>query len=114
MNKFVKNIKNGYNTETEELDSADIVQTVLLIAGFAVVVILVVGWIGTAVLNKGADVAQCIEGSSTFHKGQAGYEACVQANHSGNNGNNVGQNSYKNDKSYKDRFGTNGSPVQGG
>lgn len=98
MNKFLTNIKKGYSSETEELDSADIVQTVLLIAGFAIVVILVVGWIGTAIINKGADVAECIEGSSTFKKGDKGYENCVKVDH-------AKKNSFKKDNTYKGRFG---------
>lgn len=102
MNKFVSNIREGFSpTSHEELDSADMVQTVLLIAGFAVVVILVVSWIGTAVINKGADVAQCIEGSTTLVPGDAGFEACLEGKHTHSGG----KNSFKKEKGYVGRFG---------
>lgn len=105
MNKFLTNIKKGYDvTDTENLDSADIVQTILIIAAFAVVVIIATGWIGTAVLNKGADVATCIEGSTTFKKGDKGYENCAKTDHAS-----VGNNSFKKDSTYKDRFGNDTS-----
>ena len=105
MNKFYTNIKEGFSaSDSNELDNADIVQTVLLIAGFAIVTILVVGWIGTAVTNKGADVATCIEGSTTFKQGDKGYEKCAKTDHAS-----VGNNSFKKDSTYKDRFGNNTS-----
>ena len=105
MNKFLSNVREGFApTNNEELDSADIVQTVLLIAGFAVAVILVVGFITTAVINKGADVAQCIEGANVYAKGDAGFEACTKAkNHAETEG-----NSFKDGEGYQGRFGTGG------
>ena len=48
------------------LDAGDVVQTVILIAGFVVVAILVVVWLGTAVLNSGVDAGKCIEGSNSY------------------------------------------------
>lgn len=63
---FVHNIKSAYVGGNDELDRGDIVQTVLIIAGFAIVCILAINWIGSAILNKGADVAACIEGSNTY------------------------------------------------
>lgn len=48
------------------LDSGDVVQTVILIAGFVIVAILVVVWLGTAVLNKGVDAGRCIESANTY------------------------------------------------
>ena len=47
-------------------DQGDIVQTVLMIAGFAVVAILIVTWVGTAILNKGADASECLEKSGSY------------------------------------------------
>lgn len=98
MNKFLKNIKDGYSADVEELDSADIVQTVLLIAGFALVVVVVVGFLGTSIINKGADVAECIEGANTFKEGDAGYKACKDADH-------AKENSFKKDSNYTNRYG---------
>lgn len=98
MNKFLTNIKEGFGAD-EDLDRGDIVQTVLLIAGFAIVVIVVVSWIGTAIMNKGADVAVCIEGANTFKPGDEAYESCLKANHANKNGASV-----KEDTTYKNRF----------
>lgn len=44
-----------------EEDRADVVQRVVLIAGFTIVAILLATWLGQASLNKAADSSQCIE-----------------------------------------------------
>lgn len=95
---FMHNIKAAYAADTrDELDRGDIVQTILLIAGFAIVTILAVNWISTAVLNKGADISQCIEGANTYNAGGAG-KNCQDANH-------AKDNSFKKDEGYKGRYG---------
>lgn len=95
--KFMQNIKAAYAADArEEMDRGDIVQTILLIAGFAIVTILAVNWIGTAILNKGADVAQCVEGANSYNA-QASGTNCETANHAANN-------SFKNDSGYKGRY----------
>lgn len=78
-------------------DRADIVQTVLLIAGFAVVAILVVGWVGSAILNKGADAANCIEGSSSYSSSSEAETACAKGAGSNNS-------SFKSDNGYTSRY----------
>lgn len=52
-------IKNRMNIRRHdgELDSGDVVQAVLLIAGFVIITVLVVLWVGAAVMNKGSDAA---------------------------------------------------------
>lgn len=49
-----------------ELDRADAVQTVLIVAGFAIVALLILAWIGKAIKDKGAQAANCIEKSNTY------------------------------------------------
>jgi hypothetical protein len=97
---FIQNIKATYADERSDTDRGDIVQTILLIAGFAIVAILVVTWIGTAVLNKGADVAECIEGANTYNV-DGSNTACQDANH-------AADNSFKNDSGYQGRYGSGG------
>lgn len=80
------------------LDSGDVVQTVILIAGFVIVAILVIVWLGTAVLNKGADAGKCIEGSNTYSQ----TSAQTQTNCSGGTADTA--NSFTNDSGYKSRY----------
>lgn len=79
------------------LDSGDVVQTVILIAGFVIVAILVVVWLGTAVLNKGVDAGKCIEGSNTYASSTTeSAEACA--------GGTSSTKSFENDEGYKNRY----------
>lgn len=79
-----------------DLDRADLVQTVLLIAGFAIVAILIVTWIGTAIANKGADAATCIEGSNTYSDAEVSATACDTQHAS--------SNSFTTGTGYKNRY----------
>jgi hypothetical protein len=94
---FVKNIKSSYVAEGTDQDRGDIVQTILLIAGFAIVTILAVNWIGTAILNKGADVATCIEGANSYNSG-ASNDNCKDVDHSKDH-------SFTKDDGYTSRYG---------
>lgn len=94
----MENIKNAYADGKNDLDRGDAVQTVLIIAGFAIVCILLIQWIGTAILNKGADTATCIEGANTYDGKNSG-KACKETNHSEDK-------SFKNDDGYKGRYGS--------
>lgn len=96
---FLNNIKTAFNSDVEstESDRGDIVQTILIIAGFAVVVILVVNWIGTAITNKGADIAACIEGSNSYNAADSA-ENCSKQNH-------ARDNSFTEDGGYSGRYG---------
>ena len=70
-------LKDRLAIRAEDADRGDLVQTVLLIAGFAIVAILIVTWLGTAILNKGSDAASCIEGSSGYNQNSS-TDACQQ------------------------------------
>ena len=80
-----------------EADRADVVQTVILIAGFVIVAILVVTWLGTAILNKGVDAGKCIEGSSTYTSNTA-------ANNNACSGGTSNSNSFTKDSGYTSRY----------
>jgi len=56
---FITNIKSAFASD-ESADRGSLVETVLLIAGFAVVAILVVTWIGNAIAGQAANVSNCI------------------------------------------------------
>lgn len=84
--------------DSQELDRGDLVSTIIMIAGFAIVALLLVNWLGTAILNKGADAAGCIEGANSYNSQQAA-QNCQNQNHAENN-------SFQKDDGYKGRFGT--------
>jgi hypothetical protein len=63
--KFMENIKSVFTSEiTEDSDRGDLVQTIIITAGFAVAGFLMINWIATAVLDKGHDVSECVENSA--------------------------------------------------
>ena len=99
--KFIGNIKAAFakNADTQDRDRGDLVQTIIITAGFAVAGFLLVNWISTALLNKGADIAQCIEGSNTYNTAGASAN-CQSANHASKAG-----KSFKSDSVYQGRFG---------
>lgn len=101
MNRFMSNIRDAFATEIEDArDRGDLVQTIIITAGFAVAGFLLVNWISTALLNKGADIAGCVEGSSSYGtSGTASADNCQKQNHA------AGEKSFTNDSGYKSRFG---------
>ena len=62
MKGFLKNIHSVLlnSQETEDKDRGDLVQMVIIIAGFAIAAIAIVGWITTALYGVGADSAKCL------------------------------------------------------
>jgi len=56
---FLNNIRAAFASDALA-DQGSLVETVLLIAGFAVVAILVVSWIGSAISGQAANVSACI------------------------------------------------------
>lgn len=96
--KFINNIRAAFtkNANDTDLDRGDLVQTIIITAGFAVAGFLLVNWISTAILNKGADIAACIEGSNTYNANDAA-KNCQSQNH-------AKTKSFKNDTGYKGRF----------
>lgn len=59
---FIENIKGTFGAESTERGS--LVETVLLIAGFAIVAILVISWVGGAIAGQAANVSNCIAGAN--------------------------------------------------
>lgn len=98
---FVNNIKTSFASTAvadAKNDRADLVQTVLLIAGFAIAALVLVNWLSTAILNKAADAATCIEGSNTYGGSSTESAAkCKAASHST-------KNSFTKDSSYAGRY----------
>lgn len=98
---FVSNMRTAFaQTTSDELsrDRGDLVQTIIITAGFAIAGFLLVNWLSTAILNKGAEIANCIEGSSSFSTAAANTENC-QTTHE-----DMGSESFKDDDGFKDRF----------
>lgn len=100
---FINNVRTAFASDapSENADRGQLVEMVLIIAGFAIVAILAVNWIGTAILNKGVDVSSCIEGSNTYNSGNkdgvtAASKACST--------NTAKTKSFKNDAGYKTRY----------
>lgn len=65
---FVSNVKAAFDNSADEKDrdSGELVSTIITTAGFAVMGLLAVNWLSTAVLNKAADVGTCIEKSNNY------------------------------------------------
>lgn len=96
--KFVNNIKESFaSTAVADAhnDRADLVQTVLLIAGFAIAALVLVNWLSTAILNQASDAAKCIEDANTYTKSSS-LTACK-------NGDTTNK-SYQKDTSYTGRY----------
>lgn len=97
MSNFFNNIASAYNADSENKDAGNLVEYVLIVAGVAIVAAVVITFISRAITNKAADTAECIEGSNSYNaEGTA--ENCKNANH-------AKDNSFKNDDTYKSRYG---------
>ena len=98
---MISSLKNRLEARRHDgnLDAGDVVQTVILIAGFVVVAILVVVWLGTAVLNKGVDAGKCIEGANTY----SGNSSSVSTACAGGTAT-TGNNSFTKDGGYTSRY----------
>lgn len=95
-----KNISDVFGVEPEEEKAGvELVETILMIGAFAVATVAMASWLVTAILNKAADTADCIEGSAVYAEGagQKASEHCQKQDRSK-------EHSFKNDKAYKDRF----------
>lgn len=68
-----------------EDDKGDLVQTIIIIAGFAVAAVVIIGALSTTLMNKGEAAATCIAGSSTFQSGTAAKEKCEEADDTARN-----------------------------
>lgn len=94
--KFFGNINTALASKEDLADSGDFVGNLLYTAVIALAAVAVGGWIGGAIMNKGADIGACIEGASVTAAASAEGE-CQKHNH-------AKTKSFKNDKSYTDRF----------
>lgn len=97
MKNFFNNITSAYKADAENKDAGDLVQTVIIIAGFAIVSIVVIAFLSKAITNKAADSAECIEGSNSYNA-EGSAEKCKNVNH-------AKDNSFKKDDTYKSRYG---------
>ena len=61
---FITNLSEAFASDSHE-DRGSLVETVLIIAGFAVVAILVVTWIGGAIAGQAANVSACIANANS-------------------------------------------------
>lgn len=63
---FIKNIKNVFmqKVENSHIDSGDLVQTVLITAGFAVTAVLLIAWYGSSIAAQGVKTANCVSGGT--------------------------------------------------
>jgi len=77
---FINNIKGAFAAD-ENTDRGTLVETVLLIAGFAVVAILVVTWIGGAIAGQAANVSHCIANANGAN--QAATQTACTSDHYG-------------------------------
>lgn len=59
--QFINNIQAAFGQTN---DTGTLVETILLIAGFAIVAILVVTWIGGAIAGQAANISNCIAGAN--------------------------------------------------
>lgn len=59
-----------------DADKGDLVQTILIVAGFAVATIVAIGMISSTLMNKGESVAGCVAGSSNFTSGAQAKKDC--------------------------------------
>lgn len=72
---LIKNLREAFASTDTTADRGDLVQTVLLLAGFAIVAIVIVTWLGNAIMGAAADVSECITSSNSFTH-TADTEAC--------------------------------------
>lgn len=101
---FLENVKNAFvaPTVTDESDRGDLVQTILIVAGFAIVSVAAIAWISTAIFNKAADTANCIENAGTYASTSSTAEKCKET-HKDKGGENA--KSFTKDDAYTGRYG---------
>ena len=99
MDKIFGNITAAFRSEQDMGDGAGFIDEILFIVGIALAAVAISNWIGGAAMNKGADIAACIEGMSVSNAG-ASQKSCAAQNHAGKNNASITK-----DASYKNRFG---------
>ena len=110
MKGFLKNIHAVIlnNQETEDKDRGDLVQMIIIVAGFAIAAIAIVGWITTALYGVGADTAKCV---TNYGQGliQNRDTACYSNYHAWRS-----DCAIRDDKAYQSRFDENDCWVNNG
>ena len=103
MKNFFNNIESviAASKAQEEQDRADLVQMIIIVAGFAIAAIAIVGWISTALFGIGADTANCLTGVQTY----GGSAATTQENCSKTDNSTKAKDQITGDAAYKGRFG---------
>lgn len=97
MEKFFGNIRDAFRAEQDLGDNAGFIDEILFIVGIALAAVAISSWISSAAMNKGADIAACIEGQNVSASKGAD-TACASNNH-------AKTESFKSDDSYKGRYG---------
>ena len=67
---FISNIRDAFASK-ESADRGVLIERVLLIAGFAIVAILAVTWIGNAIAGDAANLAHCVSGANQANERRA-------------------------------------------
>ena len=101
MKGFLKNIHAVIlnNQEIEDKDRGDLVQMIIIVAGFAIAAIAIVGWITTAMFGVGADSARCL---TTYGQGlMQNYDAWCYDSHAFQS-----DCAIQGDEAYRSRFDT--------
>ena len=62
-----------------EDDKGDLVQTIIIIAGFAVAAVVIIGALSSTLMHKGQAAAECISGGTSFTTGSAAKDNCKKA-----------------------------------
>lgn len=62
-----------------EDDKGDLVQTIIIIAGFAVAAVVIIGALSSTLMNKGQAAAECISGATSFTTGSESKDNCKKA-----------------------------------
>lgn len=76
---FITNIKTAFNAEHEFDNSAGFVDDLLMMAGLALAALAVVNWIGGAAMDKGDEIANCIEGTEFNSDNELANSECTPA-----------------------------------
>ncbi len=102
MDKIFGNISAAFRSEQDLGDGAGFIDEILFIVGIALAAVAISSWIGGAAMNKGADIAACIEGQNV--------SASTQNKYCNGSTAHADKNSFAKDKGYTSRFGATAKP----
>lgn len=101
--KFFNNLQTVFtNTEkgNQHEDSGDLVQTVLITAGFAVTAVLIIAWYANSIAAQGARMSDCLSGAGSVDNSH------VNAVENCDDNSLPEKAAEQNDEEYNKRFGT--------